>query len=121
MTHDLDAPITINKTITLKPRNNTTLISGENNNNVKLFNITNTGQLYLENIHFQDWTTTTNNEKGGVIYNNGELNMNNCIFYDCTNTNGDGIIYSLGNINSDHTEFNTCTSKNGGALYVTKE
>lgn len=121
LTHDLDAPITINKTITLKPRNNTTLISGENNNNVKLFNITTTGQLYLENIHFQDWTTTTNNEKGGVIYNNGELNMNNCIFYDCTNTNGDGIIYSLGNINSDHTEFNTCTSKNGGALYVTKE
>ena len=121
ITHDLSTPITINKTIHLQPRNSTTLITGTNNDDVKLFNITNEGKLHLEKIHFEDFTTTTSNEKGAVIYNNGELNMNNCIFYNCNNTNGEGIIYSQGNINSNKTEFNTCTSRNGGALYVTKE
>lgn len=121
LTHDLDTPISINKTISLKPKNSTTLIEAQDNTGVKLFTINNEGKLQLENMHFQDFTTTTTNDKGAVIYNKGELNLNNCIFYNCTNTNGDGIIYSEGNINSDHTEFNTCTSRNGGALYVTKE
>jgi len=84
-------------------------ISAENNN--VIFNVSSNAKLTLSNLN------NANGVKGGAIYNNGVLVLNNCTFVNNKATFG-GAIYNNGTmiLNNCTFEFNI-VSVSGGAIY----
>ncbi|WP_409200462.1 hypothetical protein [Methanobrevibacter sp. DSM 116169] len=108
--------IEINKTVTIKNG----LIDG--NNSVRIFKITNSGFLTLENMTLQNGnaTGTDPNYFGGAIYNNrGQMTINNTNFIGNTAYTGGAIYNNYGsNFNISNSNFTNNTANfRAGVIY----
>ncbi|WP_409200150.1 beta strand repeat-containing protein [Methanobrevibacter sp. DSM 116169] len=104
--------ISINKTVTIKNG----IIDG--NNEVRIFNIVNGGNLILENITLQNGHTNSN---GGAINNNngGNVTISNSTLNNNTASSGGAIYNNGGNdFTINNSTFNNNTANvDGGAIY----
>lgn len=114
ITHDLTAPIPINKKVVIKSDTSVTFTpaTGIKSN---IFTVDDNYSLTLENLIFDGINDT---ENGGVIYNKGITNLNNIRFSNCQATGYGGCIYNeYGEVHTENCTFTNCTAKDGAGIY----
>ncbi|MDR0912342.1 MAG: hypothetical protein LBM96_07070, partial [Methanobrevibacter sp.] len=106
--------ITISKNLTIVGESAGKVII-DGSNVAKMFTVTKGNTLTLINITFMNGFGVN----GGAIYNDGTLNIQNCIFINNIATSNGGAIYTNnGELNIYETMFINNDALNGGALFV---
>jgi predicted outer membrane repeat protein len=89
---------------------------------MRLFYITETGQLTLKKLVIQNGLSElSDNNSGGAIFNQGKLILENIALKDNAAASYGGAIYSTGSLHIDSSTFTHNTAEFGGAIATTAD